>query len=115
MIIAALRTWAFGAAFLLLTFHACRAADQTIVVERGTPFPLVLETPFDAFLVGNPAVVDVHSRGDHAVIVEGIALGSSNIVFLDVRGIVIANIEVLVCNMGASRASSQDETGCAPH
>jgi Flp pilus assembly secretin CpaC len=107
-----LRTWAFAAALLLMTIHASRADDQTIIVERGTPFPLVLETPFDMFLVGNPDVVDVHSRGDRSVIVEGITLGTSNIVFIDKRQIAIANIQVRVCDVRAARTGGKDEVDC---
>src|SRR5262249_26180742 len=58
---------------VVLTIHACPAESQTITVERGVPFPLVLAVPFDIFLLGNPDVVDVHSRTDRSVIVEGLA------------------------------------------
>ena len=94
-----LRALAYGAALMLITIPASRAEEQTITVERGTPFPLMLETPFDTFLVENPDVIDVHTRGDRSVIVEGIALGASNIVFIDERRIAIANIRILVCDM----------------
>jgi pilus assembly protein CpaC len=107
---AMLRSLTYGAALILITISASWAEDQTITVERGTPFPLVLETAFDTFLVGNPDVVDVHSRGDRSVIVEGIAPGDSNIVFIDGRGIVIANIRVLVCATGPTQPCHQDKT-----
>lgn len=109
MITATLRTWVMSAA-LLLTIHASWADDRTITVERGTRFPLVLETPYDTFLVGNPDVIDVHSRDDRSVIVEGIAPGTSNIIFIDERRIAIANIQVLVCDVRATRTGGQDET-----
>jgi Flp pilus assembly secretin CpaC len=107
---AMLRALAYGTALMLITIPASRAEDQTITVERGTPFPLMLETPFDTFLVDNPDVIDVHSRGDRSVIVEGIALGASNIVFIDERRIAIANIRILVCDMSTPRTGAQDET-----
>jgi Flp pilus assembly secretin CpaC len=107
-----LRTLAFSAALLWFAISASWAADQTITVERGTPFPLVLESPFDTFLVGNPDVVDVHSRGDRSVIVEGIAPGAANIVFINDGGIAIANIRVLVCDASTIRSCHQEETDC---
>jgi Flp pilus assembly secretin CpaC len=109
---AMLRTLAYGAALILIAIPASRAADQTITVERGTPFPLMFETPFDTFLVGNPDVVDVHSRGDRSAIVEGIALGTSNIVFINESGIAIANIKILVCDMSTIRSCRQNDTDC---
>ena len=109
---AMLRALVYSAALILTTVPASRAEDQTITVERGTPFPLMLDAPFDTFLVENPDVIDVHSRGDRSVIVEGIALGASNIVFIDERQIAIANIRILVCDMGASRTGVHDETDC---
>jgi Flp pilus assembly secretin CpaC len=111
---ATLRILAFGAALILMIIDASWAGDQAITVERGTAFPLVLEVPFDTFLVGNPDVIDVHSRDDRAVTIEGVALGDSNIVFIDEKGIVIANIRILVCDMGTARTAGQDETDCDP-
>jgi Flp pilus assembly secretin CpaC len=108
--IAMLRAWAFSAGLILTTLPASWAEDQTITVERGTPFPLVLQTRFDTFLVGNPDIVDVHSRSDHSVIVEGIALGVSSIVFIDERSIAIANIRVVVCDGGTTRTGHYCET-----
>jgi Flp pilus assembly secretin CpaC len=109
---AMLRALAYGTALMLITISASRAENQTITVERGTPFPLMLETPFDTFLVENPDVIDVHSHGDRSVIVEGITLGASNIVFIDERRIAIANIRILVCDMSTPRTGAQDGTDC---
>ena len=99
MITSTLRIWAFGAILLLMTIYASRADDQTITVELGSSVSLALDTPFDIFLIGNPDVIDVHGSDDRSVIVEGIALGTSNVVFVDERRIAIANIRVLVCDV----------------
>jgi len=99
----ALRTWAFSAALILMAIRACCAEDQTITLEHGTSFPLVFEIPFDTVLIENPDVVNVHSHVDLSVTLEGIGLGTSNLVFVYSKGIVIANVRVVVCDVGATR------------
>src|ERR1700753_530433 len=111
-ITAMLRTLACGALLMLGASEPSWAEDQTFTVERGTPFPLTLKIPFENFLVDHPDVVDVHSRDDRSVIVEGIATGVSNIVFVDRRSIAIANIRIEVCDAVTARSDLQDEPRC---
>jgi Flp pilus assembly secretin CpaC len=106
------RAWLFGVAVFLMLTVTSWAEDQAIVVERGTPFPLVLKVPFDTLLIGNPDIIDVHRRSDRSLIVEGLAPGASNIVFIDERSIAVANVRILVCDAGAMRADGQREDGC---
>ena len=104
-------SWILSAAFILAASSTGLASDRTIAVDRGTPFPLVLENPFDTFLIDNPGVVDVHSRSDRSAIVEGLAPGIANIVFLDERSVAIANFKIVVCDARALRTDRQ-ETDC---
>jgi Flp pilus assembly secretin CpaC len=99
-------------ALLLTPTSRSWAEDQTIVVERGTPFPLVLKVPFDTLLIGNPDIVDVHRRSDRSLIVEGLAPGTSNIVFIDERSIAVANVRILVCDGAATRIAERAEDAC---
>jgi Flp pilus assembly secretin CpaC len=95
-----------------MSTSASHAEDQEIAVYRGTPFPLLLERPFKTFLVGHPNIIDVHARGDRSVIVEGLAPGNSNIVFIDESDIAIANIRILVCDGSTAESDRDHEAAC---
>jgi hypothetical protein len=110
-----LRILVYSVAFMFITIPAGCAKDRVFAVQRGTPFPLTLDMPFETFMVEHPDVIDVHSRGDRSLIVEGIALGASNIVFLDAKSIVVANIRILVCDNVTTRIGYEDEPHCDRH
>ena len=110
--IALFRAWFFGLTLVVTMDLPNWAGDRTIVVERGTPFPLVLAVPFDTFMIGNPDIVDARRRNGRSLIVEGLAPGASNIIFIDERSIAVANVRILVCDAGATRADEHNEDGC---
>jgi Flp pilus assembly secretin CpaC len=106
-----LRACVLGVILLLTTISVTWAADQTIALKLGVGSPLILERPFKTVLIGDPDVVDVHTRNDRSVILEPLDIGATNLVFVDERSIAIANVRILVC-AGAIRVTYQDGLAC---
>lgn len=106
------RACALALVSLLTTISITWAADQTITLKLGAGSPLVLERSFETVLIGDPNIVDVHTRSDRWVILEPLNLGATNLVFVDDRSIAIANIRILVCSAGATRIKYQNAPDC---
>jgi Flp pilus assembly secretin CpaC len=108
------RTSIFGFALTLIiaTGHLAWATDRTIILRLGSEAPLLLEKPFKTVMIGDPHVVDVVTRGDRSIIIQPHAVGATNIIFLDGRSIVTANIGILVCKAVSDRIAYQDEPVC---
>jgi Flp pilus assembly secretin CpaC len=102
----------FGLTVLVATGYSAWATDRTIILRLGAEAPLLLEKPFETVLIGDPRVVDVVTRGDRSIILQALALGATNIIFLDDRSIVTANIGILVCTTAANRIAYHDEPVC---
>jgi Flp pilus assembly secretin CpaC len=82
--------------FLTSTLHAS-AADKTVILTLGAGSVLLLDRPYETVLIGNPDVVDVHSRSDNSVFLEPLNLGASELIFIDERSTAITHVRVLVC------------------
>jgi len=93
---AIVRAFCFGAALLLAAVATVRAEDQTLDLRVGFGSSLMLDRAFETVLIGDPNVVDVHTRDNRSVMLEPLAPGATNLVFLDDQNIVIANIPLLV-------------------
>src|SRR5438445_262752 len=105
------RASVLGVAIFLTTISAAWAADQTIALKLGVGSPLTLERPFKTVLIGDPDIIDVHTRNDTSVILEPLDIGATNLVFVDERSIAIANVRIMVCT-GAIRVTYQDGLAC---
>ena len=64
------RLFAVALTLLLVAIPKTWAADQTITLRLGIGSPLALERSFKAVLIGDPDVVDVHTRNDRSVMLE---------------------------------------------
>jgi Flp pilus assembly secretin CpaC len=108
------RAFGFGVALTVFatTGSLAWATDQTIILRLGAEAMLLLEKPFETVLIGDPDIVDVVTRGDRSIILQPLALGATNIVFLDERSIVTTNVGILVCKAAASRIAYHDERDC---
>jgi Flp pilus assembly secretin CpaC len=87
---------------LLLLFAAipgARAGDRAVTLGIGTDWRLFLEKAFETVIVGDPHVVDVRADDDRSVLIEPLSPGETNLVFVDSRGVVIANVKISVCGM----------------
>ena len=93
---AILRVFTLGAALLLTSVVASRAADQTVALRLGVKSALVLDRAFETVLIGDSDIVDVHERDDRSVVLDPLTPGTTNLIFVDDRKIVVANIEVRV-------------------
>jgi len=107
-----LRAFAFVLGLTLIGGSTGWADQQIVKLARGTDSSLVLESPFELVLIENPDVVEVHNQTDRSVILEGLALGASNVVFIDARNVAIANVRVLVCSTVPIRTASQTKARC---
>ena len=113
---AMLRALGFGFALALFASTASLtwAADRTMILKLGATSVLLLERPFKAVLIGDPNVVDVLTGDDRSVVLQPLKLGETNIIFLDERSIVIANVGILVCKTETSRIMYSYKSDCAP-
>jgi Flp pilus assembly secretin CpaC len=109
---AMLRVAALASGLTLIASSAGWADQQTVRLARGAGSSLMLESAFELVLIDNPDVVEVHSQSDRRVLIEGLALGASNLVFIDARNVAVANVRVLVCKAIPIRTASQEKPGC---
>ena len=96
-----IRTLCLGLVLLLPSVSASLAQDRTIYLLSGTASPIELDRSFEMVLVGNPDLIDVHRLSDRLVVVEALAAGTSNVVFVDRRSIAIANIRIIISDSNA--------------
>ena len=94
--IAILRSLVLLTALFLATIQASRAADPSIDLRVGFRSSLVLDRAYETVLIGDSDVVDVQMPDNRSVILEPLAPGATNLVFLDDQNIVIANFEIVV-------------------
>lgn len=109
---AMLRLVALASGLTLIASSAGWADQQTVRLARGAGSSLMLESPFELVLIDNPDVVEVHSQNDRQVLIEGLALGVSNVVFIDAGDVAVANIRVLVCKTVPVRTALQEKADC---
>ena len=93
---AILRAFALWATLFPATISGSRAADRTIDLRVGYTSSLVLDKNFETVVIGDSTVVDVHSPDNRLVVLEPLAPGTTNVIFLDEENIVIANIGLSV-------------------
>ena len=98
--------------FFAATFSPSWAAGQPIVLGLGTPSGLLLERPFKTIWIGDPNIVDVLKRSDRSVILQPRNLGATNVIFLDQRSIVVANVAILVCKVAVNDIAYPDRPDC---
>jgi Flp pilus assembly secretin CpaC len=72
------------------------AVRPSITLELGGGSTVMLERPFESVLIGHPDIVEVHTQSDRSVLLEPLNSGTTNLVFIDGLGMVIANLTVLV-------------------
>jgi len=106
------RLIAVALTLLLVAIPKTWAGDQTITLRLGIGSTLALERSFKAVLIGDPDVVDVHTRNDRSVVLEPLNPGATNLIFVDAKSIAITNVRILVCGAGAIPIKYRDEPDC---
>jgi Flp pilus assembly secretin CpaC len=106
------RAFALGLVLFLTTISAASAADQTVTLTLGAESAFALARPYKTVLIGDPDIVDVHTRNDRSVTLEPLNPGATNLIFVDERSIAISNVRVLVCSAGAVRIKYQAGSDC---
>lgn len=89
---------------LFATATGARAGDDGIELGVGDAFRLFLQKAFATVIVGDPMVVDVRTDDDRSVVVEPLSAGETNLIFVDARGVVVANVRISVCGAPPSKA-----------
>jgi Flp pilus assembly secretin CpaC len=94
-----LRPVMVGLIFLLVMIPPARAVDQTIILRLGNNSILAINSAFETVIIGDPQIVDTHSQSDRSVTLEPLHIGATNLIFVDSRNMVIANVRVFVCSV----------------
>jgi Flp pilus assembly secretin CpaC len=92
-----LRKLVVAAILLFGATAGANAEDETVGLDLGTAFRLFLEKAYATVIVGDPLVVDVRTDDDRSVLIEPLSAGQTNLVFIDARGGVIANVRISIC------------------
>jgi Flp pilus assembly secretin CpaC len=97
------------------------AQERTVSLSLGAASRLALDSSFETVIVGDPLIVEVRTDDDRTVVIEPLKTGATNLVFVDTRGLVIANIRILVraslvrplgFRLAASNAGTGDRQFC---
>jgi Flp pilus assembly secretin CpaC len=94
------RALALATALQVATISATWATDRTIDLRVGFVSSLVLDRAFETVMIGDAKIVDVHTPDHRLVILDPLAPGATNLIFLDDQNIVIANIGISVRQSG---------------
>jgi Flp pilus assembly secretin CpaC len=73
--------------------------DRAVTLRLGTPVWLTLDGTLDTVIIGDREIVDVKTGDNQSVLIEPLRPGETNLVFVDARGRVIANVRVSVCGV----------------
>jgi Flp pilus assembly secretin CpaC len=98
---AILRAVGLGFCLLVAAARVGRAEDRTIALSLGAASTITLAEAFETVLIGDAHVVDVQARDNCLVTLQPLALGTTNLIFVDDGGRVITNILVVVSKPGA--------------
>jgi len=103
------RYFSVSATIVAAALAICPARAETgveaerpgVALELGAGSTVMLERPFKSVLIGNPEVVDVQAQNERSVLLKPLSLGTTNLIFIDYRGIVITNLTIMVRNARA--------------
>ena len=79
-----------------------RTAPSSVTLELGVGSAVMLERPYKTVLLDHPDVVEIQTQDERSVLLKPLSPGSTNLVFIDERGIVITNLAILVRNARAT-------------
>jgi Flp pilus assembly secretin CpaC len=92
-----LRGFLLGVVLLLAATDGAHAQDAALALAIGHAARLTVDRSFQTVIIGDPDVVDVHADDDHAIVINALDSGVTNLVLVDASGVVTVNIRILVC------------------
>ena len=105
-----IRRFVLATALFFTAITGARAEDDGVALGTGDAFRLFLEKAYATVIVGDPLVVDVRTDDDRSVLIEPLSAGQTNLVFIDARGVVIANVKVSVCGAPPAKGCTVDHS-----
>jgi Flp pilus assembly secretin CpaC len=99
-----IREMILAVTLLFSTSAGAPAQDGPVALAVGSEFRLFLSRSFATVIVGDPLVVDIRTDDDRSVVIEPLKAGATNLVFVDARGMVTANVKVSVCGAPSTGA-----------
>jgi Flp pilus assembly secretin CpaC len=105
-----LRKLALGAILASIICSGALAQDRAVAFGIGITSRLFLEKAFETVIIGDPLIVDISTDDNQSVLIKPLRAGVTNLVFVDARGVVTANITVSVCEASASNACGARES-----
>jgi Flp pilus assembly secretin CpaC len=105
-----IRELVVAAILLFGAIAGAKAEDDAVAIGPGDAFRIFVEKAFATVLVGDPTIVDVRTDDDRSVTIEPLTSGRTNLVFIDARGVVIANVKVSVCGAPPAKGCTVDHS-----
>ena len=100
-----IRELVIAAILLLSTTPGTFAQDRSVALAVGSESRLFLDRSFDTVILGDPGIADVRADDNQSVVIKPLKAGVTNLVFVDARGVVTANIMVSVCGVSSKSCS----------
>jgi hypothetical protein len=88
--------WAALAAIGAFLSTQTYAQDSSVILQLNRVVTYSTDKPFTKAVPGNTRILDIVPVTDHEVVLQPQAVGSTNILFLDPHGLILANIDVRV-------------------
>jgi Flp pilus assembly secretin CpaC len=78
-----------------------KAERAGVNLELGATNTLKIDRPFGFVLIGDPHVIDFQTQGARSLLLKPQGLGTTNLVVVDKKGVVITNLTIVVRNAGS--------------
>jgi Flp pilus assembly secretin CpaC len=97
-----IRELALAAVLLFITIPGALAQERAVALSVGIESRLFLDKAFETVILGDPLIIDVRTDDNQSVVIKPLKAGVTNLVFVDARGMVTANITVSVCAVSSN-------------
>jgi Flp pilus assembly secretin CpaC len=77
-----------------------KAGRDRVNLELGAGTTIDIARPLGFALIGDPHVIDFQAQGERSLRLKPLGVGTTNLVIVDKKGIVITNLTIVVSNAG---------------
>jgi Flp pilus assembly secretin CpaC len=77
-----------------------KAGRTDVNLALGVMTRLQIDRPFGFVLIGNPHVIDFQTQDERSLLLMPLGLGTTNLVVIDKKGMVITNLTIVVRSAG---------------